>query len=70
LEFTSFTESYDRASNEPVLQVVIGLHRNEKHLQIHIHKDNHFVVGKVSSGKPAYMAAQALDAVEKALAIS
>ena len=69
LDYTSFTESFDRASQEPVLQVVIGTHKNEQYLHIYIHKDKHFVIGKSGSGKPAKTAAQALEIIEKSLSI-
>ncbi|SNC61846.1 hypothetical protein [Polynucleobacter victoriensis] len=51
LDYTSFTESFDRANHEPFLQVVIGTHKNEQYLHIYIHKDKHFVIGKSGSGK-------------------
>ncbi|WP_353433001.1 hypothetical protein [Polynucleobacter sp. MWH-UH23A] len=69
LDYTSFTESFDRASHEPVLQVVIGTHKNEQYLHIYVHKDKHFVIGKSGNGKPAKTAAQALEIIEKSLTV-
>ena len=70
LDYTCFTETYDRASNEPVLQVVIGSQQNEQYLHIYIHKEKYFVVGKSGSGKPAKTAAQALEIIQKFLSIT
>lgn len=67
LDYTSFTESYDRASHEPVLQVVIGSHKNEKFIHIYIRKEKYFVIGKSGSGKPAKTAAQALEIMKNIL---
>lgn len=67
LDYTCFTESFDRASHEPVLQVVIGSHKNEQYLHIYIHKDKHFVIGKSGCGKPAKTADQALKIITKEL---
>ena len=53
LDYTSFTESYDRASHEPVLQVAIGTQKTEFYIHIYIHKDHYFVVGKSGSGEIA-----------------
>lgn len=69
LDYTSFTESFDRASHEPVLQVVIGSHKNEQYLHIYIHKDKHFVIGKSGGGKPAKNAAEALDIIAELLSV-
>ena len=60
LDFTSFTEGYDRASNEPVLQIVIGANKNELYLHIYINKDHHFIIGKSGSGKIAKNSQEAL----------
>ena len=70
LDYTSFTESYDRASNEPVLQVVIGSHQNETYIHVYVHKDKHFVIGKSGSGKVARTAAQALEIISKSLSLA
>jgi uncharacterized protein YpmB len=67
LEYTSFTESYDRASAEPVLQVVIGLNKNETFVHIYINKEKHFVVGKSGDGKIANTADQAMEFIEEIL---
>jgi len=60
LDYTSFTETYDRASNEPVLQIAIGSQKNELYLHVYIHKENHFVIGKSGSGVMAMNAQEAL----------
>ncbi|QWD65479.1 hypothetical protein [Polynucleobacter sp. MWH-Aus1W21] len=60
LDYSSFTESYDRASHEPVLQVVIGIQKTELYIHIYIHKDNYFVIGQSGSGKIAINAQEAL----------
>ena len=67
LGFTSFTETFDHASNEPVLQIVIGLNKNDFYLHIYIHKDHYFVVGKSGSGKPARTAEQAMEIISERL---
>lgn len=67
LDFTSFTEGYDRASHEPVLQVVIGAHKTELYIHIYVHKDHYFVIGKSGSGKPAKTAEQALQIIAEKL---
>lgn len=60
LGFTSFTETFDHASNEPVLQVVIGANKNDFYLHVYIHKDHQFVIGKSGGGSVARTAEQAL----------
>ena len=60
LDYTSFTESYDRDRDDPVLQIVIGSHKNEKCIHIYIHKEKYFVVGKSGSGKSAKTAEETL----------
>ena len=65
LDYSSFTESYDRASREPVLQVVIGIQKTELYIHIYIHKDNYFVIGKSGSGTIARNANEALALVEQ-----
>ena len=67
LGFTSFTETFDHASNEPVLQIVIGANKNELYLHIYIHKEHYFVIGKSGSGKPAKTAEQALKIIAEKL---
>ena len=60
LDYTSFTESYDRASAEPVLQVVIGANKNETFVHVYIHKDKYFVIGKSGDGVKVKTADEAL----------
>ena len=67
LDYTSFTESYDRASTEPVLQVVIGANKNETFVHIYIRKDKSFVIGKSGDGKPVKTAEQALEIITQLL---
>lgn len=67
LDYTSFTESYDRASQEPVLQVIIGAQKTELYIHIYIHKDGYFVVGKSGSGTPAKNAQAALVLINQKL---
>ena len=69
-DFTSFTETYDRASNESVLQIAIGHEKNELYVHIYIHKDNYFLVGKSGAGKEAKTAEQALELVKQSLIIT
>lgn len=63
LDYSSFTESYDQASHEPVLQVVIGGQKTELYIHIYIHKQNYFVIGKSGSGTIARNAQEALKLV-------
>lgn len=65
--FTSFTETFDHASNQPVLQVVLGVSKNDFYLHIYIHKEQYFVVGKSGSGKLAKTAEQALQIIAEKL---
>lgn len=67
LRFTSFTETFDHASNEPVLQIVIGANKNELYLHICIHKEDYFVIGKSGSGKPVRTGEQALKIIAERL---
>ena len=67
LGFTSFTETFDHASNEPVLQIVIGVNKNEFYLHVYIHQDHHFVIGKSGSGQSANTAKQAIEIIKKQL---
>ncbi|OYY21382.1 MULTISPECIES: hypothetical protein [unclassified Polynucleobacter] len=69
LDYTSFIESYDRASNEPVLQIVIGSGKNEVYLHIYIHQNKYFVIGKSGSGKSAKTASQALEIIATSLSV-
>lgn len=71
MDYTSFTESYDRASHEPVLQIVIGTNKTEAYIHIYIHKDNYFIIGRSGSGQIAHNAQHALEFVaQKINAIS
>lgn len=67
LDYTSFIESYDRASHEPVLKVAIGTQKVELCIHIHIHKDHHFVIGKSGSGEIANDSKAALMQIAKKL---
>ena len=67
LDYTSFTESYDRASAEPVLQVVIGSNKNETFVHVYISKEKSFVIGKSGDGKSVKTADQALEIIEQVL---
>ena len=69
LDYTSFTESFDRASNEPVLQIVIGAEENEIYLHIYIRQDNHFVIGQSGSGESARTATEALKIISKLISL-
>lgn len=60
LDYTSFTENYDRASKQPVLQVVISTNKTEFYLHIYIHEDNYFVIKKSGESATAPNAKQAL----------
>lgn len=60
LDYTSFTESYDRASHEPVLQIVIGANKTELFIHIYIHKDDCFIIGKSGNGTVAKNSQEAL----------
>lgn len=70
LGFTSFTETFDHASNEPVLQIVIGLNKNDFYLHIYIHKDHYFVIGQSGSGKIAINAQEALELVAQKIELT
>ncbi len=67
ITYSTFTESYDRASKEPILQIVLGSHKNEFYLHIYISKDGGFIVGKNGVGSRAQTAAQALALIEVAI---
>ncbi|QWD63397.1 hypothetical protein [Polynucleobacter sp. MWH-UH2A] len=67
LDYTSFTESYDRASAEPVLQVVIGSSKNEAFVHIYISKEKSFVIGKSGKGASVKTAEQALEMIKQIL---
>jgi hypothetical protein len=65
IAYSSFTESYDRASKEPILQMVLGSHKNEFYLHIYISKNGGFIVGKNGEGSSAQTATQALSFIEE-----
>lgn len=65
ITYSSFTESYDRASKEPILQMVLGSHKNEFYLHIYISKEGGFIVGKSGVGPIAQTAAEALTLIEQ-----
>ena len=65
IAYSSFTESYDRASKEPILQMVLGSHKNEFYLHIYISKNGGFIVGKNGVGSSAQTATQALSSIEQ-----
>ena len=70
LDYTSFTESYDRASNEPILQIIIGAEKNEIYLHIYIRQNNHFVIGKSGDGESARTAAETLSIIKKIISLA
>ena len=63
LDYTSFTESYDRASHEPVLQIVIGTHKTNLYIRIYIHKENYFVLDKSEGSQIAKNAQEVLELI-------
>lgn len=60
MDHTSFTESYDRASCEPMLQIVLGAQKTELYIHVYIHQDNYFVIGKSGNGQIASNSKDAL----------
>lgn len=62
-DYTSFTENYNRATHEPVLQIVIGTHKSDLYIQIFIHKENYFVIGECSGGTIARNSQETLEIV-------
>ena len=64
ISYSSFTESYDRASKEPILQIVLGSSKNEFYVHTYIPKDGAFVVGKNGVGPRAQTAADTLALIE------
>ena len=69
LDYTRFTESYDRASAEPVLQVVIDTNQNETFVHVYIHQEKYFVVGKSGAGKKVKTADEALKVIQQTLSV-
>jgi len=51
LDYTSFTESYDRASAEPVLQVVIGANKMKPLYMFTFTKKNTLLLANLVMGK-------------------
>jgi hypothetical protein len=64
ISYSSFTESFDRASKEPILQIVLGSNKNEFYFHTYIPKNGGFIVGKNGVGPSANSAAQALALIE------
>lgn len=64
ISYSSFTESYDRASKEPILQIVLGGNKNEFYIHAYISKDGGFIVGKNGMGPRAQTAADTLSLIE------
>ena len=62
--YISFTETYDRASNEPILQLVVTGYNKEFRLHIYIPKDNKFIIGLTGSGIVAGNADDTLSAIQ------
>lgn len=65
--FTSFTETFDHASNEPVLQIAIGVNTEEIYQHVYIHKDHHFVISNPGGGQVARTAEQAIKIIAEKL---
>ncbi len=63
LDYSCFIETFDRVRREPVLNVVIGIKKNNFQLHIHIHQHYHFIVDKPEVGEIAYTAKDALKIV-------
>lgn len=65
IAYSTFTESYDRASNEPILQIVLGSNKNEFYLHTYIPRDGSgFIVGKNGEGPRAQTAMQTIALIE------
>jgi hypothetical protein len=64
ISYSSFTESYDRASKEPILQIVLGSNKNEFYSHTYLPKDGGFIVGKNGVGPSAHTAAEAIALIE------
>lgn len=65
LDYTSFTEGFNKSSNEPVLQIVVGANRTELSLHVFIRKDKQFAIGKSGNVVIASNAAHALEIISK-----
>ena len=64
ITYSTFTESYDRASKEPILQIVLGGAKNEFYVHTYIPKGGGFIVGKNGVGPSAQTAATTLALIE------
>lgn len=64
ITYSTFTESYDRASKEPILQIVLGGTKNEFYVHTYIPKGGGFIVGKNGVGPSAQTAANTLALIE------
>ena len=60
VEHTWFIETFDRSNNEPVLQIVIGINRNNFQLFVHIHKEHFFLIRQDQELVKAMTASEAL----------
>lgn len=64
IEHTCFIETFDRSNHEPVLQIVIGMNKNNFQLFIHIHKDHFFVIRQEPELIKAMTASEALEIIK------
>ena len=64
IEHTCFIETFDRSNHEPVLQVVIGINKNNFQLFVHIHKDHFFVIRQDQEQVKAMTASEALEIIK------
>ncbi len=64
IEHTCFIETFDRSNHEPVLQIVIGINKNNFQLFIHIHKDYFFVIRQEPELIKAMTASEALEVIK------
>jgi hypothetical protein len=60
----SLIQTYDVASREAVLQLIVAIAQQELHLHIYIHRDNKFIIGKSGSGLEARSANTALALIQ------
>ncbi len=64
IEHTCFVETFDQSNNEPVLQIVIGINKNNFQLFVHIHKDRFFVIRQDQERVKAMTASEALEIIK------
>ncbi len=64
VEHTCFVETFDRSNHEPVLQIVIGINKNNFQLFVHIHKDHFFVIRQDQEQVKAMTASEALEIIK------